>query len=58
MLCSSLVETACQPESENNFGNQKKEMISKAMRSLIKVYEGRNQHSIAKKFEMLDNNIW
>ncbi|XP_044485404.1 HEAT repeat-containing protein 6 isoform X2 [Mangifera indica] len=58
VLCSSLVETACQPESENNFGNQKKEMISKAMRSLIKVYEGRNQHSIAKKFEMLDNNIW
>lgn len=59
MLCSSLGESTTHLENENNsVGNQKKEMISKAMRSLIEVYEGRKQFAVAKKFEMMDSGIW
>ncbi|KAH9718802.1 DUF4042 domain-containing protein [Citrus sinensis] len=59
VLCSSLGESTTHLENENNsVGNQKKEMISKAMRSLIEVYEGRKQFAVAKKFEMMDSGIW
>ncbi|KAH9718801.1 DUF4042 domain-containing protein [Citrus sinensis] len=58
VLCSSLGESTTHLENENNsVGNQKKEMISKAMRSLIEVYEGRKQFAVAKKFEMMDSGI-
>ncbi|KAJ4711744.1 HEAT repeat-containing protein 6 [Melia azedarach] len=57
-LCLSLKKTGIQVECENSsVGNQKKEIISKAIRSLIEVYEDRNQHAIAKKFEMLNSSI-
>ncbi|KAH9774781.1 DUF4042 domain-containing protein [Citrus sinensis] len=59
VLCSSLGESTTHLENENNsVGNQKKEMISKAIRSLIEVYEGRKQFAVAKKFEMMDSGIW
>ncbi|KAH9774780.1 DUF4042 domain-containing protein [Citrus sinensis] len=58
VLCSSLGESTTHLENENNsVGNQKKEMISKAIRSLIEVYEGRKQFAVAKKFEMMDSGI-
>lgn len=38
-------------------GNQKKEMISKALRALIEVYQDRNQLAIAHRFEELDSSI-
>ncbi|GLT64682.1 hypothetical protein SLA2020_371600 [Shorea laevis] len=54
-LCSSLEEAGAELDFERqSIGNQKKEMISKALRSLIEVYEGRNHHTIAQKFEKLD----
>ncbi|TXG50166.1 hypothetical protein EZV62_022690 [Acer yangbiense] len=59
VLCSSLGETSAQPECENDsVWNQKKEMISNAIRSLIEVYESRNQHAIAEKFKMLESSLW
>ncbi|XVF12805.1 hypothetical protein REPUB_Repub08aG0151600 [Reevesia pubescens] len=58
MLCSSLGETGAQPDIESDsIGNQKKEMISNAIQSLIEVYEGKNQHTIAQKFKKLDSSI-
>ncbi|XVF10239.1 hypothetical protein REPUB_Repub07fG0165800 [Reevesia pubescens] len=58
MLCSSLGETSAQPEIESDsIGNQKKEMISKAIQSLVEVYEGKNQHTISLKFKKLDSSI-
>ncbi|KAL5833246.1 hypothetical protein ACOSQ3_016920 [Xanthoceras sorbifolium] len=59
VLCSSLGETSAQPGFENNaVWNQKKEMISNAIQSLIEVFESRNQHTIAEKFKMLDSSLW
>lgn len=57
MLCSSLAATNAEAEVENNnsTGNQKKEMICKAIRSLIEIYRGRKHHAIAEKFEKLEN---
>ncbi|XWS61469.1 hypothetical protein CRYUN_Cryun07bG0128200 [Craigia yunnanensis] len=58
MLCSSLGKTTAQPEIESDsLGNQKKEMISKAIQSLIEVYEGKNQHTISQKFKKLHSSI-
>lgn len=58
MLCSSLGETTAQPEiGSGSVGNQKKEMISKSIQSLIEVYEGKNQHTISHKFKKLDSTI-
>lgn len=56
-LCSSLGETSSQPEAGSSIGDQKKHMISKAIQSLIKVYESRNHQSAAQKFEELSNSI-
>ncbi|KAL4324142.1 hypothetical protein GQ457_11G032090 [Hibiscus cannabinus] len=50
MLYSSLGETSAQSET---VGNQKKEMISKAIESMIEVYESTNQHTICQKFKKL-----
>jgi hypothetical protein len=58
MLCSSLGETITCSEFENmSLRDQKKEMISKAIRSLVEVYKGRKYHSIVHKLEKLDNSI-
>lgn len=59
MLCSSLGETSAQSEFESIYlGDQKKEMISKALRSLIEVFKGRRHHSMVQKLEKLDSSIW
>ncbi|KAK8583569.1 hypothetical protein V6N12_067835 [Hibiscus sabdariffa] len=50
MLYSSLGETSAQSET---VGNQKKEMISKAIDSMIEVYESTNQQTICQKFKKL-----
>ncbi|XWS38093.1 hypothetical protein CRYUN_Cryun19dG0101100 [Craigia yunnanensis] len=58
MLYSSLGEaTAPSGIESDSVGNQKKEMISKAVQSLIEVYEGKNQHTISQKFKKLDSSI-
>ncbi|XVE64543.1 hypothetical protein DITRI_Ditri07aG0108700 [Diplodiscus trichospermus] len=58
MLHSSVWEASAQTEIESDsVGNQKKEMISKALQSLIEVYEGKNQHTISQKFKMLKSSI-
>ncbi|XP_030951658.1 HEAT repeat-containing protein 6 isoform X2 [Quercus lobata] len=59
VLCLSLGETSDQSEFENIYlGDQKKEMISKALRSLIEVFKGRKHHSMVQKLEKLDSSIW
>lgn len=59
MLCSSLGETSTQSEIENKYlGDQKKEMISKALQSLIEVFKDRKHHSMVQKLEKLDHSIW
>lgn len=56
-LISSLEETSAEVQDERNtVGNQKKEMISKALQSLIQVYKSRNHDKIAQNFEKLDIN--
>jgi hypothetical protein len=58
MLCSSLGETSTCSELENvSLRDQKKEMISKAIQSLVEVYKGRKYHSIVQKLEKLDSSI-
>ncbi|CAL5376044.1 unnamed protein product [Camellia sinensis] len=58
MLCLSLGETSTQLEAENNSTeNQKKGMISRAIRSLIEVYESRDHLATAQKFNKLANSI-
>jgi Txe/YoeB family toxin of Txe-Axe toxin-antitoxin module len=58
MLCSSLGETStCSEFEDMSLRDQKKEMISKAIRSLVELYKGRNYHSIIQKLEKLDNSI-
>jgi predicted component of type VI protein secretion system len=56
-LCSSLWETGSQSEAGSSIGDQKKHMISKAIQSLIEVYESRNHQLVAQKFEELSNSI-
>uniref|UniRef100_A0A6M2EBA4 DUF4042 domain-containing protein n=1 Tax=Populus davidiana TaxID=266767 RepID=A0A6M2EBA4_9ROSI len=56
-LCSSLGETSSQSEAGSSIEDQKKHMISKAIQSLIEVYESRNHQSVAQKFEELSNSI-
>lgn len=56
-LCSSLGETGSQSEAGSSIGDQKKHMISKAIQSLIEVYESRNHQLVAQKFEELSNSI-
>ncbi|CAK9149773.1 unnamed protein product [Ilex paraguariensis] len=54
VLCASLKE----PEAEHNSTmNQKKEVILKAIKSLIEVFEGRNYHAIAQRFDKLANSM-
>ncbi|KAK9275882.1 hypothetical protein L1049_023156 [Liquidambar formosana] len=58
VLCSSLEEASTQPVADtNSIGKQKREMISKAIGSLIKVYQGRNHHTVAQRFEKLVDSI-
>ncbi|XP_008246195.1 PREDICTED: uncharacterized protein LOC103344370, partial [Prunus mume] len=58
-LCSSLGETSCQAEVENDkfIENPKKEMIRNAIGSLIQLYNWRKHHAIAQKFDKLVNSI-
>ncbi|KAM7531528.1 hypothetical protein LguiB_034938 [Lonicera macranthoides] len=57
-LCSSLRETSSQLDTEQNSTlNQKKEVISKAIKSLVEVYESRNHHNIARSFNALGEII-
>ncbi|KAG8634130.1 HEAT repeat-containing protein 6 isoform X2 [Manihot esculenta] len=51
-LCTTLGETS-RPEAER----QKKQVISKAIHSLIEVYGSDNHQAIARKFEKLNNSI-
>ncbi|KAI3888557.1 hypothetical protein MKX03_001320 [Papaver bracteatum] len=63
LVCSSLVDTSDQladgatsAENQNDISlsfMQKKEMISRTIRSLIEVYEGSNHKAIAKRFGKL-----
>ncbi|KAL3743793.1 hypothetical protein ACJRO7_018975 [Eucalyptus globulus] len=58
-LCSSLKETRSHCEVEDiSVENQKKEIISKALRSLVEVYESGNHHATAEKFKVLHEMIW
>ncbi|XP_030454052.1 uncharacterized protein LOC115675496 isoform X1 [Syzygium oleosum] len=57
-LCSSLKETSTHSEVEDiSVENQKKEIISKALRSLVEVYESGNHHTTAEKFKVLHEMI-
>lgn len=52
-LCSSL-ETRTQEDDELDFyKNQKRDLVSKAIQSLIEVYESKNQSSLAQKLQKL-----
>ncbi|XP_059662080.1 uncharacterized protein LOC132308109 isoform X2 [Cornus florida] len=54
VLCSSLGNTSTQIGDENSStSHQKKEVILKAIQSLIEVYESRNHHAIARRFEKM-----
>lgn len=59
MLYSSLGETSSQSDvvGSDSVGNQKKEMIAKAIQSIIEVYESTNQHTLCQKFMKLSNSI-
>ncbi|KDP25186.1 hypothetical protein JCGZ_20342 [Jatropha curcas] len=57
VVCSSLGETSSGTEAGNSSGNQKKQVIAMAIRSLIEVFERNNHHAIAEKFEKLYNSI-
>lgn len=59
MLYSSLGETSSQSDvvGSDSVGNQKKEMIAKAIRSIIEIYETTDQHTICQKFKKLNNSI-
>ncbi|KAL5551204.1 hypothetical protein UlMin_001380 [Ulmus minor] len=60
VLCMPFVATSSEAVAEtssSSIGNQKKEMISKAIRSLIELFEGRKQHALAQKFEKLENTM-
>ncbi|XP_057969644.1 uncharacterized protein LOC131158794 isoform X2 [Malania oleifera] len=52
VLCSSLGTV-----SEADLENQKKEMITRAIQSLIEVYEGRNNKANAERFKSLVNSM-
>ncbi|KAJ6950730.1 hypothetical protein NC651_004412 [Populus alba x Populus x berolinensis] len=56
-LCSSLGETSSHSEAGSSIEDQKKHMISKAIQSLIEVYESRNHQSVVQKFEELSKSI-
>ncbi|XP_031397671.1 HEAT repeat-containing protein 6 isoform X2 [Punica granatum] len=57
-LCSSVKDISAPTEIESvNTVNQKKEVISKALRSLTEVFEGMNHHATAQKFEVLYQSI-
>ncbi|KAL8253853.1 hypothetical protein R6Q59_032074 [Mikania micrantha] len=52
-LCSSIVN---QFEAEHDFTfNQKKEVINRAIKSLVKVYEAKNNLAMARRFDKLTN---
>ncbi|XP_076881431.1 uncharacterized protein LOC143529544 [Bidens hawaiensis] len=69
-LCSSLVNqfeaeheldqkhetNRSEAEHDSNL-NQKKEVINKAIKSLVKVYEGRNNQAVARRFDKLANDM-
>ncbi|KAH1107431.1 hypothetical protein J1N35_011199 [Gossypium stocksii] len=59
MLYSSLGETSSESDvvGSDSVGNQKKEMIAKAIQSIIEVYESTDQHTICQKFKKLNNSI-
>lgn len=45
-------------EAENDSAwNQKKEVINRTIQSLVKVYEDKNHHSIARRFDKLVDEI-
>ncbi|KAJ0638722.1 hypothetical protein HanHA300_Chr00c0052g0699791 [Helianthus annuus] len=71
-LCSSLVnqieaehdstlnqkhETNQSEAEHDSTLNQKKEVINRAIKSLVKVYEGRNNQAMARRFDKLANAI-
>ncbi|XP_038875588.1 HEAT repeat-containing protein 6 isoform X1 [Benincasa hispida] len=58
-LCSSVGERSnwCGDGEDNSTNNQKREMISKALRSLIEVYTSSNHSAISQRFEDLDKWI-
>lgn len=52
------VEDTCQLDVQNkSIEDRKKEMISRAIQSLIEVYREKEQQAIAQKFEELKNKI-
>ncbi|KAK1273182.1 hypothetical protein QJS04_geneDACA013201 [Acorus gramineus] len=69
-LCISSLEVPCDQPTEAAFTSaeeghiddsetslQKKAMISKAIRSLVEIYEGNNNHTIARRFQNLLNML-
>ncbi|KAF4346859.1 uncharacterized protein LOC115698603 isoform X1 [Cannabis sativa] len=57
-VCTSSSSTSSSSSEASLVGNQKKEMICKAIGSLIELFQGINQYAIAHKFQnLLDNNI-
>ncbi|KAK3025162.1 hypothetical protein RJ639_043048 [Escallonia herrerae] len=57
-LCSCMGETSTRFEGIHNpTWNQKKEVIAKAIKSLVEVYESRNHHAIALRFDKLENSM-
>lgn len=57
MLYSSMgVATAQTVIESDSIGHQKKEMISKALQSLIQIYESKNEYTVSQKFKTLDSS--
>lgn len=58
VLCTSLGDATPQLDAEHSATrNHKKQVIFKAVQSLIAVYDGRNHHGIARRFDKLVNRI-
>ncbi|KAL8109553.1 uncharacterized protein LOC141672065 isoform X2 [Apium graveolens] len=57
-LCLSLGDTSGRREDEHiSTEVQKKEVILKALKSLVEIFEARNYHSVAQTFEDLRNTL-
>ena len=57
-MCLSLGDTSGSNEDEHFFTEiQKKEVILKAIKSLVEIFEAMNYHSVAQRFEDLGSTL-
>lgn len=58
VLCASLGEISTQSEADSSSNkSQKTEIVCKAIKSLVDLYEAMNHHAIAERFKKLLNSI-